>query len=126
MENSNEQVNSQAEVFTVDPQDAEQNKVMGILAYIGLLCLVPIFAAKESKFAQFHANQGLVLAIAEIASSVVFGSILSRIPYIGWLFGIVGWGVSVAALVFAVMGIVDVCGGKAKALPIIGTIKILK
>ena len=43
--------------------DIEKNKVMAVLAYFGILVLIPIFAAKDSKFARFHANQGLVLAL---------------------------------------------------------------
>lgn len=42
-----------------DKADVEQNKVMAILAYFGILVLIPILAAKDSKFARFHANQGL-------------------------------------------------------------------
>lgn len=47
--------------------DAQQNKAMGILAYLSWLVLVPLLAAKNSPFARFHANQGLALAIVEIA-----------------------------------------------------------
>ena len=46
--------------------DVQENKVMGILAYLSFLVLIPLFAAKESPFARFHTNQGLVLAIGEI------------------------------------------------------------
>ena len=46
-----------------DKADVEQNKVMAILAYFGILVLIPILAAKDSKFARFHANQGLLLCI---------------------------------------------------------------
>ena len=37
-----------------DPSDVEKNKVMGVLAYLGILVLIPILAAKESPFARFH------------------------------------------------------------------------
>lgn len=40
-------------------QDIDQNKIMGILSYFGILVLIPIFAAKESPFARFHANRAL-------------------------------------------------------------------
>ncbi len=50
-----------------DPNDINQNKIMAILAYFGILVVIPILAAKESKFARFHANQGLVLFIASVA-----------------------------------------------------------
>ena len=109
-----------------EKEDAQQNKVMGILAYIGILVLVPIFAAKDSKFARFHANQGLVLAIFEVASYLIFSVILSMIPKIGWLFGVIGWIISVGLLVLAVLGIVAAARGQAKELPIVGQIKILK
>ena len=62
----------------VNTKDAQDNKAMGILAYLGILVLVPIFAAKESPFARFHANQGLVLLIAEAAYGIAV-AILSAI-----------------------------------------------
>jgi hypothetical protein len=46
------------ENIAIDPQDAQDNKIMAILAYLGLLFLVPFLAAKESPFARFHTNQG--------------------------------------------------------------------
>jgi hypothetical protein len=55
------------------PQDIQQNKAMSILAYIGILALVPVFAARNSAYAKFHANQGLLLLIAEAAVALVFG-----------------------------------------------------
>ena len=61
-----------------DPADIENNKVMAVLAYFGILVLIPIFAAKESKFARFHANQGLVLWLAGIILGVI-----GVIPIIG-------------------------------------------
>ena len=54
-----------------DKKDIEDNKLMGVLAYIGLLFLIPLFAAKESKFAQFHTNQGILLCIVGVAGTFV-------------------------------------------------------
>ncbi len=102
----------------MDPQDIESNKVMGLLAYLFLLVLVPIFAAKDSKFARFHANQGLLILIVELIAIV-----LGWIPVIGW---ILSWIVNVACWVFAILGIINVVNGKAKELPLIGSFKILK
>lgn len=110
--------------------DAANNKAMGILAYIGILVLVPIFAAKDSPFARYHANQGLVLAITEIAYgiligilnavffaiSVRLGAILSPIFGLGYL----------VFLVFMILGIVNAANGQMKPLPVIGGITILK
>ena len=118
-----------------DPQDIQSNKGMAVLSYLGLLLLIPMFAAKNSPFARFHVNQGLVLFLAEIVCSVAVGivvSILSAIftvTGIGFLvipFQLLSYAVDIACLVFTIMGIVYVCQGKAKKLPLIGNITILK
>lgn len=108
-----------------DEQDINNNKIYAILAYLGILVLVPIFAAKESKFARFHANQGLVLLICAVVVEVAL-SILSLIPYVGIVFSILSWIVSVVIFIFCILGIVNAAQGKAKELPIIGKFKLLK
>ena len=112
-----------------DPADVEKNKAMGVLAYLSWLVLIPIFAAKDSKFARFHANQGLVLLIA----SAIFGVvrwILSEILFaISWRLYFVTIIISLLGLAFlalAIIGIVNAATGKAKELPVIGQIRILK
>lgn len=46
-----------------DAQDIEKHKGIACLSYIFLLFLVPLLTEKESKFAQFHAKQGMALFI---------------------------------------------------------------
>ena len=121
----NEFNNTEDTTSQFDLNDIEQNKLMGILAYLSWLVLIPIFAAKESKFARYHANQGIVLAIAEIVVSIIIG-ILSDLPLIGWLFSIVGSLFGIVCLVFSVIGILNAANGKAKELPIVGKYRILK
>ncbi len=72
------------ESLEVDAEDADRNKVFGILAYLGFFCLVPIIVAKDSPFAKYHANQGLVLFIAEIAVTVITAAFVF-IPFLGTL-----------------------------------------
>ena len=119
-----------------DPEDIKNNKVMGILSYLEILVLIPIFAAKKSAFARFHANQGLVLFIASVIYGIVdrfagdalrnviirtmnMTSIYHLCNTILWLFYLVFF-------VLAVIGIVNVVKGRAKELPFIGKIRILK
>ena len=108
-----------------DQSDIDNNKVMGVLSYLGILVIIPLLAAKESKFARFHANQGLILVIVEILAAAVLGA-LSGIPLIGWIFSIASALIGIASLVLAIIGIVNVVNGKAKELPIIGGYKLLK
>ena len=99
-----------------DAQDIEKNKVMAVLAYI--LFFIPLLAAKDSKFARFHTNQGLVLFLGGIIASVV-----AVIPVIGWIIAPI---VGLVITVLAVIGIINALNGKAKELPVIGKFKILK
>jgi uncharacterized membrane protein len=101
-----------------DREDVEKNKVMAVLAYI--LFLIPLLAAKESKFAMFHTNQGLVLFLGAIAVNIVGGII----PILGW-FVILPLG-NLFIFILAIIGIINAAKGEAKPLPLIGGIKILK
>ncbi len=48
---------------------------MAVLAYI--IFLIPLLAAKDSKFARYHTNQGLVLFLAALAFSVIISIVIS-------------------------------------------------
>lgn len=112
-----------------NPKDIEDNKIMALLSYLGILVLVPIFGAKESKFARFHANQGLILCVAAIVYGVAYSILSEIIMAISWrlhfLVSLIGL-VSIVFVILAIMGIINVVNGKAKELPIIGKYKILK
>lgn len=119
-----------------EKKDIEQNKVMAILAYFGILVFIPILAAKESKFARYHANQGLILFIVLIGWSIadyILTSLLRAILWRGmglWeIYSLCGTILNLVYFVFtilAIIGIVNALNGKAKELPIVGKYKILK
>ena len=122
-------VNSEATQGSV--AGASNDKLMGILAYLGILVLVPILAAKDSKFARFHANQGLVLLIAyiivSVACNVITGATVALdVPIIGLFLGIIAWVAGIFCFVLAIMGIINAANGEEKELPIIGGYKLLK
>ncbi len=98
--------------------DIENGKGLSVVAYIGLLVLIPIFLANNNEFIRFHANQGLVLLIAGLIVNL-----LVQIPLVGWIVGLVG---GIFCFVAMIIGIVNAVGGKAKELPLIGKLRILK
>ena len=103
---------------TPDPNDVQSNKVMAILAYFGILFLIPLLAAKESAYARYHTNQGLILFLF-----VFVCGILGVIPKIGWLITTVGY---LAGFVFFIIGVINAAGGKMKPLPLIGNFTLIK
>ena len=112
-----------------DPQDINQNKVMAVLAYIGLLVLVPIFAAKESRFARFHANQGLILLIVDVALGILLAILSAILLAISWRLVFISTILNLLWLPMLglhILGIVNASSGKAKELPLIGKFKLIK
>jgi uncharacterized membrane protein len=108
-----------------DKKDIEENKTMALLAYLSILVIVPILTAKGSKYAMFHVNQGLLLAVAEIVVGAAIG-ILAFIPVVGMIASLVGGIIGLVALILAILGIMSVVNGQAKKLPVIGDITIIK
>ena len=117
-------------IFTTE--DVNQNKVYGILAYFGILVLVPILAAKDSLYARFHANQGLILLISEFALNIVgriirFALKVATFDLINDVVNtIVSLAISAITIAYLVIGIINACSGEAKRLPIIGGFTLLK
>lgn len=118
------------ESLEVDADDAEKNKIFGIIAYLGILCFVPLLAAKDSPFAKYHANQGTVLFIFEIAISIgvavvngIFSFILPHsLGFIQFLISLI----QIVPVVLIVLGIINASQGKCVPLPIIGGVKLLR
>ena len=113
---------------SIDPADIEKNKAMGGLAYF--IFFLPLIACPESKYGRFHANQGLIYLIFSIACgiamsivSVIFLSITWRLYWISSLFSFIIW---LAILAVGIVGLINGFSGKARELPFIGKIRIIK
>lgn len=124
-----------------DKKDISENLAMGILCYLGVLALIPYFACKDSKFVKYHSVQGInlliiwgiytvlsnmlgLIKISRVAFSINGQNAIEHVTplWISFPVGVIG--VGLAAL--SVIGIVYVCQGKAKELPIINKFKIVK
>ncbi|MCM1495187.1 MAG: zinc ribbon domain-containing protein [Bacteroides sp.] len=113
--------------ISVEEEDVNANKVYGILSYIGFLFIIPLLAVKDSRFAKFHANQGLVVFLAQViinAASSAVCALLSAI-HLGAMAAILGPLLSLVSLALSVIGIINAAQGKAKELPVIGKFHIL-
>lgn len=117
-------------IFTTE--DVEKNKVFGIFAYLGILVLVPLLGAKDSLYAKFHANQGLILFIFNIILNAAGRTITFalKVATFGMMNNAINVLVSLAttavSLVFVIIGIINACSGEPKKLPIIGGFTLIK
>lgn len=127
----NEITDTEDKTAEFEKEDISANKVYALLSYISILFLVPLIAAPKSKYARYHANQGLTLFICEAAYNIVRGILLRILRFAlgSFLTGIISFVTGMAGLLFvvlAIVGIINAAQGYAKDLPVIGKIKILK
>jgi uncharacterized membrane protein len=108
-----------------DADDIAKNKIFAILAYIGILFLVPLLAAPQSKFARYHANQGAVLFLAAVVL-LVGSAVLTMVPFIGCLAALVPVVICVGAFVLMILGIINASAGVCKPLPLIGHYRLIQ
>ena len=116
---------------TPEKEDLKGKKFTACFSYLCWFTVIPMIYSSESKFIKYHANQGLVLAIAEtifLIATVLVGKILwaySRatsllvettmfLVFVG-VFGML-----------SLIGIFNVIRGKEKPVPTFGHIKLLK
>lgn len=93
----------------------EQNKLIGIVAYItiiGLVIALILNQEKKDPFAGFHIRQSLGIFVSGIALSLV-----ALVPLIGWILAVVG---SLLILVLWVMGLMNAIGGNMTPVPLLG------
>lgn len=105
------------------PDDVEKNKAMAVLAY--LIFFLPLIVCPESKFAKYHANQGLIVLIVS-AFLGILGSGSGLFSILFWplsvLLGIFMSLISLALFVLVIMNMISASKGEMKPLPIIGNI----
>jgi fumarate reductase subunit D len=92
----------------------EQDKIMLVLAYLGLLALIPFLTVKDSDYVRFHAKQGLAICIAWVALAVI-----AVIPILGQIIACFGF---LALLVVSIIGIVKAFKPERWKIPLISSI----
>ena len=114
-------------------EDIEKNRVVSVLSYLSFLVLIPMLFTRRSRYARFHANQGLILFIVSPAYTLatrifvkmldlLFGGVYAAIP--STLATIFAFG-SLFFIILALLGMANAAAGKAKELPLIGKARFL-
>jgi len=90
-----------------------EQKGFSVLAYLGLLVLIPLLVKKDDDYIHFHTKQGLVLLIMW----VIIG-LIGWLPLVGrWLSEVLGFALAIVVLI----AIVQVLMGKKWEIPVVCT-----
>jgi len=86
-----------------------EGKVLAILSYLSVLCIIPLAFQKNNPFVMHHGKQGLVIFVAEVALFVI------HIILGAWILKL---GIFILG-VFSFVGIIFVLRGEYVQLPIV-------
>lgn len=100
-----------------DTKDVQANKLIAILAYV--IFFLPLLTEKRSRFAMYHANQGLALLLLAVGVNIVGAAV----PIIGWF--IVAPVGNLVTLVLFIIGVVHAANGEMQPLPLVGNLELL-
>ena len=100
--------------YSPEEQEIVDGKFFAVISYISFLCVITLILKKSNKFALYHARQGLVLFVMEVAAFI-----LSIIPLLGWLIGIFGYALF---LLVSVWGIIQAALGVYCRMPVVSEI----
>ena len=127
-----------------DPAEAAQNKGTAIAAMFGITFWVPLAFSPKSLFSRFYANQGLLFLIFQIPFTIlflIFSGIVnlactqtasyagesSGLSPIGWIMDILLFAICYAIPIFViVLSIRNIRACKAKEIPILGFLRLIK
>jgi uncharacterized membrane protein len=109
----------------MDAADIEKNKMICCFTYF--IFFLPFLACPDSKFGRYHANQSLALLIVFVAAWIVTSVLRMIFPFfLYWLVNLVSFIIYLPVLAVLIMAIINTYAGKAKDLPFVGTIRIIK
>ncbi len=81
-----------------DEDIIREGKFFAIISYVSFLCIITLILKKDNKFSLYHAKQGLVLFVMEVAAFI-----LSIIPLLGWLIGLFGYAIFLLVSIWGIM-----------------------
>lgn len=99
------------EEVVFEKDDVSSRKVLAIIGWLLPPVLTIAGLCVDSKYIKFYANQQLWVLLSGIIALVI--------PVVGWVIGIIGF-------VFEIIGFIGICTNKAKRMPFLGKIDIIK
>lgn len=89
----------------------DNRMLMGILAYLSILVLIPLLVEKNDPFVRYHVRQGLVLLVLEVGLMLLTGMLM--------LYS-VGKILNIGLVILSILGIVNVVQNKQEPIPLVG------
>ncbi len=102
----------------MNDEKRDEDTLMLVLAYLGVLALVPYLTVTDSDYVRWHAKQGLTLTGVWLAANIVLG-ILTEIPGLGMIFGLISPFFSLAIVAIFIVAMVKAIQGERWPIPVV-------
>jgi uncharacterized membrane protein len=93
--------------------------IMLILSYAWLLCLIPLFTKKDDPEVQWHAKNGLVMAVVITVIDILFYILGRFFPLFTCLVSFVPCGLFIAYVVVSIIAMVKAINGQRLRIPML-------
>ena len=93
-------------------EEINDGKIFALLAYLSILCIIPLVLKKSNPFALYHGKQGLVIFIGQVAVFIVSIIIGPGLTHFLWF--VLG--------VFSLWGVVESLRGNYVKMPLISDV----
>jgi uncharacterized membrane protein len=99
---------------------ASDRGIMIFLSYFGIFALIPLLTKKEDREIQWHAKNGLAIAIAWIVVAILWNVVGYVLPAtIALIWSGLGCFVGLGFLILDIMAMVKAFGGQRMRIPVI-------
>lgn len=111
---------------TITEKEVSDGKVMSIIAYLGILCFIPLLTSRDNKFVMYHTEQGIILFLSWVIAAIVFAFLdpilYNIIPFAHFCGGSLIYSlIRLFLFVLMILGIINGAQGKVKELPVLGS-----
>lgn len=93
--------------------------LMLVLSYLWLASLVPFFTKKDDPEIQWHAKNGLVMAVGYTAIAIIFAVIGHMFPLVGCLTFFVPCALFIAYVIVQILCITKAVNGQRMRVPVL-------
>jgi uncharacterized membrane protein len=109
---------------TVPDDEIARGRLLASVAYLPGLCFIGLLGAPDNRYVGFHARQGFLLLLVEVAVAIalaIYDGSIGMIPVVGFLVGaLLKFILWMSILALTIYGVVKGASGEMARIPVLG------
>ncbi|HEX5030263.1 MAG TPA: hypothetical protein VFX78_02250 [Candidatus Eisenbacteria bacterium] len=117
-------MNADAPQGAVPDDEIARGRILASVAYLPGLCFIGLLGAPDNRYVGFHARQGFLLLLVEVAIAIaiaIYDGSIGMIPVVGFLVGsLLKFILWMSILALTIYGVVKGASGEMARIPVLG------